>query len=636
MTTHTGPAVRGDAEGDGRRSGAQGSVPPSTTAPGTVTAGARATVTTSAATTVPRPAAAGAGSVSTASTGGASTGTSTGGAASTGGGADGGQAGPGGRGGGAEASGGSPGGRPRRRGRFGPRALWRAVRVSSLRVRLIALIALVALVSAVSASGIAYWLNRNAVLKRAQDSVVNDFRANLGRTADYLPEESVDCSRLSTMAQTMTENTAGSYQVLLVDDLADGSQCVGSSAPDWFTYESLPESLISAVNDPRPRTAENDWEYHLYWQRVERSGRPYLVAGTRTLPDGPTGYMITSLEPERRDLESLAWSLAVASLLALIAAALLAQAAAGMVLRPVRRLANAARQLGEGRLDTRLATTGPAELAELSRTFNDAAAAVEARIEELRAMEAQSRRFVGDMSHELRTPLTAMVAVTEVLDEEVDNLDPMVAPAVKLVVTETRRLNELVDNLMEVTRIDAGTARIQLDDFDVADLITACLEARAWLDSVELDTPRGVIAHLDPHRFDVVMANLIGNALKHGGPPVRVRLRTEPDPRPADRREATLVVEVEDGGPGIPPEVLPHVFDRFFKADSSRKRSEGSGLGLSIAAENARIHGGTITAGNAPGGRGAVFTLRMPLSRQPDPDPAEDEDGGEERGNEHG
>jgi two-component system sensor histidine kinase MtrB len=113
-----------------------------------------------------------------------------------------------------------------------------------------------------------------------------------------------------------------------------------------------------------------------------------------------------------------------------------------------------------------------------------------------------------------------------------------------------------------------------------------------------------VLATLDPRRLDVIMANLIGNALKHGGAPVRVALR--PDPA-ADE----IVIEVTDHGPGIPEDVLPHVFDRFYKADASRARSEGSGLGLSIALENAHIHGGDITAANAPHG-GARFTLRLP------------------------
>ncbi|HEY3481842.1 MAG TPA: HAMP domain-containing sensor histidine kinase, partial [Streptomyces sp.] len=228
-------------------------------------------------------------------------------------------------------------------------------------------------------------------------------------------------------------------------------------------------------------------------------------------------------------------------------------------------------------------------------------------------------RFVADMSHELRTPLTAITAVTDVLEDEADALDPMIAPAVRLVVSETRRLNELVETLMEVTRFDAGTAKLRVDEVDVADMIMACMDARAWLDSVELDAPRGVLATLDPRRLDVIMANLIGNALKHGGSPVRVSLRKE-----GDGAAAEIVIEVSDHGPGIPEDVLPHVFDRFYKADASRARSEGSGLGLSIAMENAHIHGGDITAANSPDG-GAVFTLRLPV--RPRSEDADDDGG---------
>ncbi|AEW96158.1 MULTISPECIES: sensor histidine kinase [Streptomycetaceae] len=501
------------------------------------------------------------------------------------------------------------------------RAALVGLRFGSLRLRLVAVFAAVALTAAVSASGIAYWLNRDAVLTRAQNAALDDFRASMSRNVGSLPVDP-PCDELQQAANRMAAGTQG-YEVLLISTDADGNQCAATSDRDLFTLDEVPEALQKAVAKVRPLTAENRAGYHLYWQRTTVGGRPFLVGGAKMIGNGPTGYMYKSLDAERSDLSSLAWSLGIATALALIGAALLAQAAAGTVLRPVQRLGDAARRLGEGRLDTRLRVSGTDELAELSRTFNSTAEALQRRVEELSTREAASRRFVADMSHELRTPLTAITAVTEVLEDEADALDPMIAPAVRLVVTETRRLGDLVENLMEVTRFDAGTAKLRLDEVDVADMVTACIDARAWLDAVELDAPRGILVRLDPRRLDVILANLIGNALKHGGSPVRVTVRTE---RPADG-PGELVVEVADNGPGIPEDVLPHVFDRFYKADASRARSEGSGLGLSIARENALIHGGTITAANRPEG-GAVFTLRLPMPPDESADPeSESEEG---------
>ncbi|GED85147.1 HAMP domain-containing sensor histidine kinase [Streptomyces sp. 6-11-2] len=485
------------------------------------------------------------------------------------------------------------------------------LRFTSLRLRLVVVFALVALTAAVSASGIAYWLNREAVLTRAQDAALRDFQQEVQNRAGALPVHTTQDQLQHTAGQMA--GSSQRFSVLLVGQDANGRTLYGNSGGlNGFSLEDVPASLRTAVNRQQPLSSANKAPYHLYWQRIVMHGTPYLVAGTRVIGGGPTGYMLKSLEPEAKDLNSLAWSLGIATALALVGAALLAQAAATTVLKPVHRLGVAARRLGEGKLDTRLRVSGTDELADMSRTFNKAAEALEKRVADMAARDEASRRFVADMSHELRTPLTAITAVTEVLEEELDSesggIDPMIEPAVRLVVSETRRLNDLVENLMEVTRFDAGTARLVLDDVDIADQITACIDARAWLDAVELDAERGIHARLDPRRLDVILANLIGNALKHGGSPVRVSVR---ESAAEAERPAEIVIQVRDHGPGIPEDVLPHVFDRFYKASASRPRSEGSGLGLSIALNNAHIHGGGITAANSPEG-GAVFTLRLP------------------------
>ncbi|MFI1730476.1 ATP-binding protein [Streptomyces acidicola] len=492
------------------------------------------------------------------------------------------------------------------------RAVSSGLRFTSLRLRLVVVFGLVALTAAVSASGIAYWLNREAVLTRAQDAALDDFERAMQSHAGTLPVHPTE-GQLAYAARQMGDG-GQRFSVLLIAEGKNGETVQGSSgesALDGFTLRDVPASLRKAVTEKQELTSGNKNEYHLYWQRVVDGGTPYLVGGAKVIGGGPTGYMLKSLEPEAKDLNSLAWSLGIATGLALIGSALLAQAAATTVLKPVQRLGVAARRLGEGKLDTRLRVSGTDELADLSRTFNRAAESLEKQVADMSSRDEASRRFVADMSHELRTPLTAITAVTEVLEEELDaetgSVDPMIEPAVRLVVSETRRLNDLVENLMEVTRFDAGTARLVLDDVDIADQITACIDARAWLDAVDLDAERGIMARLDPRRLDVILANLIGNALKHGGSPVRVSVRQDSD---------DLLIEVRDNGPGIPEDVLPHVFDRFYKASASRPRSEGSGLGLSIALENAHIHGGEITAANSPRG-GAVFTLRLPRDTSP-------------------
>jgi two-component system, OmpR family, sensor histidine kinase MtrB len=282
-------------------------------------------------------------------------------------------------------------------------------------------------------------------------------------------------------------------------------------------------------------------------------------------------------------------------------------AASRRVLRPVRRLAQAAQRMSGGDLSVRIQPQGRDELARLVTSFNTMAAALEDKVGELQRMEARARQFAGDVSHELRTPLTAMTAVADLLGEH-PGLDGDTAAAARLVRQEIFHLGRLVEDLIEISRFDAGTAQLVTDDTDIATAVSRCLRARGWTD-VGTDVPAGLTARLDRRRFDVIVANLVGNALRHGSPPVTLTARAQPQSPGGGQ----LTVEVRDHGPGLPATAVPHVFDRFYKADTARGRSEGSGLGLAIAWENARLHGGYIEAGNHPGG-GAMFTVSLPRS----------------------
>ncbi len=322
------------------------------------------------------------------------------------------------------------------------------------------------------------------------------------------------------------------------------------------------------------------------------------VPGVGRLPPGAPGA------PARAT--ALVFVLAAAGLL-LATITGLAFAASRRVLGPVRRLAEAARQMSGGDLSVRIEPKGRDELARLVTSFNGMASDLENKVSELQRMEARARQFAGDVSHELRTPLTAMTAVADILHEH-PGLTGDAAAAARLVRQEILHLNRLVEDLIEISRFDAGTAQLVTDDTDVATAVTGCLRARGWTD-VSADVPPGLSSRLDRRRFDVIIANLVANALRHGGPPVTVTARAEPQGRGGGQ----LAVEVRDHGPGLPPAAIAHVFDRFYKADTARARSEGSGLGLAIASENAQLHGGQIQAGNHPDG-GAVFTVTLPLN----------------------
>ncbi len=232
-------------------------------------------------------------------------------------------------------------------------------------------------------------------------------------------------------------------------------------------------------------------------------------------------------------------------------------------------------------------------------------------------METRARRFAGDVSHELRTPLTAMTAVADILG------DGTAAPgegtaAAHLVGQEIRHLNRLVEDLIEISRFDAGSAQLIAEDTGVAAAVQECLRARHWA-GVGCTVPAGLTARLDRRRFDVIAANLVGNALRHGAPPVTVRASLQ-----AGRAGGSdLVLEVRDHGPGLPAGAIGHVFDRFYKADSARARSEGSGLGLAIAQENARLHGGLDRRRQPPGRwRGVHRRAPSALTHRQRPGPA--------------
>ncbi|MEV7012459.1 HAMP domain-containing sensor histidine kinase [Streptosporangium sp. NPDC051022] len=468
---------------------------------------------------------------------------------------------------------------------------------TGLRGRLVITITLIAVSASALVAGIGYELVKTRVISRAEQVAVNDVRDTLEGIkvpidAVWLGERPPTDTEIGGLQKSLRRPN-GMVVVRYKDRVAPYAD---------YTY---PDGNFGMGDVPADLVAGADHRMAIKRQRI--NGRMWLIIGTpvwriepihTAQPTGMTVFVFTPLSDEEQLLNDLRQPLAAAGVAMLFIALTVALLSARSVLLPVRRLGSAARALGAGHLDTRLPVHGQDELAELTATFNDTAAALERSVSELRALEAMSRRFVADVSHELRTPLTAMTAVTDMLSEEADRLPEEPAAAVRLVLREIGRLRTLVEQLIEASRFDSGTATLHLDTVNVADAICDCLEVRGWLDRVRVNVPQGLAFCLDPRRFDVILANLVGNALRHGEPPVVVTARSTPN---------GLEVKVRDHGKGIPPSDLPHVFNRFYKAGA---RGDGSGLGLSIARANAHLHGGTISVRTQD--PGTLFTVWLP------------------------
>ena len=203
---------------------------------------------------------------------------------------------------------------------------------------------------------------------------------------------------------------------------------------------------------------------------------------------------------------ALAFCLTAAVVL-LAAIAGVVYAASRRVLLPVRRLAQAAERMSGGDLSVRIEPRGRDELARLVTSFNGMASTLEDKVGELQRLEARARQFAGDVSHELRTPLTALTAVADILPGHA-GLTGDAAAAARLVRQEIFHLNRLVEDLIEISRFDAGSAQLVTDDTDVATAVSGCLRARGWTD-VHTDVPAGLTVRLDRRRFDVIIANLV-------------------------------------------------------------------------------------------------------------------------------
>jgi len=385
-----------------------------------------------------------------------------------------------------------------------------------------------------------------------------------------------------------------------VEEIADfgGGDVYASTLELGDVLATLPASLRDAVAAGHVGYA---------WQSI--GGTASLVVGGRAMlagGPGPSIYFVFPAAGVEVALGQLRLGLAAAAAVALLLALATAGLMARGILQPLRSGGVAAARITGGDLSARVPVAGADELAAWAAQFNRMADSLASTIERLEASERQNRRFVAEVSHELRTPLTALLGEAALIEAAADRLPDDVRRPAELLVADVRRLRVLVEDLMELSRFDARAEAAELAPVDLVAAVRAIVAAR--LPATHLDLPpEPVVIESDLRRIDRILGNLLDNARLHApGSPVDVAVARSVD-------ASTATVTVADRGPGVPPEVLPRIFDRFYKADASRSAGS-SGMGLAIAAEHAELLGGSLLAAARPGG-GLMLTLTLPVTK---------------------
>jgi two-component system, OmpR family, sensor histidine kinase MtrB len=460
-------------------------------------------------------------------------------------------------------------------------------------------------------AGVVYFLQANSARDRFVISATLGFRSDAQQAAQYRTSDQggppgypvrsaasymrgrlgltwalVDLSRGPSVLQTGPDQPDGSAPGQPPRD----ARYVPVAGNTGWSVGQLPAYRIDQANSANGRAITYTYEGD--------DGSYLVVAGTIT-PNIVLAefYSTGGLD---REVANLRTQLAVLTLVVASIAAVIALLAARRIQRPIRTAASAARRIGTGALDTRLPVHGHDELAELASSFNTMAGRLGESIDELRRKDAQQRRFVADVAHDLRTPLASLVALTDSLDSPHHHDRTR---SVELLGTQIRRLSILVEDLLEISRIDAGVAEFRPETIDLAELVTDAAGLVSTSAEVTIASAGETTTQGDARRVHTIVRNLLVNAEHHGAPPVTVTI---------DGTVPWMVtVTVTDSGPGVPADLASVIFDRFVRGDRARAYTEGSGLGLAIAQENATMHGGWITVHNAEGA-GAAFTLTLP------------------------
>jgi signal transduction histidine kinase len=444
-----------------------------------------------------------------------------------------------------------------------------------LRARVTVVFAGLAFLLSVGLAVFAYELTRSFVVTRREETVRQQAYLNARAVRDALEANPLDVR--GALAQTQTG--ADSAIVVRV-----GSEWVGTSV--GVGRSNVPASLRGVVADGSAGT-----------QNTRISSVPNIGVGVPLATVDGAYFEFVPVRDLDSTLSVLARALAAAAIVMTGIGAVLGRYASARVLRPVRRMADTAAGISGGELDERLDAEGDPDLEPLVDAFNSMVGALRARID-------REARFASDVSHELRTPLATMAAALNVARRR--RSGEAAEAALAVLDAEVQRFTRLVLDLLEISRMEAGASELQLEFVRPERLVHEVLESTGR-EGVRVEVEPGSPARvrLDRRRVSQILTNLLDNADAYGGGALLVLVTGTAD---------TLLFAVDDGGPGIPVHERGYVFERFARGEGAGG-APGTGLGLALVVEHARLHQGTVWVEDAPGG-GARFVVAIPRDLQ--------------------
>jgi two-component system, OmpR family, sensor histidine kinase MtrB len=399
---------------------------------------------------------------------------------------------------------------------------------------------------------------------------------------------------------------AGTFDAVLVVP-GDGPRAATAAGP----VQQVPNALREFV-----KAGQVSYQYATV--HTDDFSGPALIIGSPTTSSTSSVtnlelYLIFPLNNEESTITLVRGTMATGAVVLLGLLAAIALVVSRQIVLPVRSASRIAERFAEGHLTERMPVRGEDDMARLAVSFNDMAESLHRQITQLEEFGNLQRRFTSDVSHELRTPLTTVRMAADLIHDHSEDLDPALRRSTELMVSELDRFETLLNDLLEISRHDAGVAELSVEAVDLRATVQSALDnvghlaAEADIELIEDMPAEEVIAEVDPRRVERILRNLIANAIDHAEhKPVRIRMGVDDD---------TVAVTVRDYGVGLRPGEEKLVFSRFWRSDPSRvRRSGGTGLGLAISIEDARLHQGRLEAWGEPG-KGACFRLTLPLVR---------------------